>query len=103
MNFIMKEMAPERFCPKELLELAQQDHDLFVALKTYLLSNCNSSEAGKRLSLQRNSFVYRLEKARRLLGLDLDDPDTRLLLLISFKLIDLYGLSNIEPLAQPRS
>ena len=28
--------------------------------------------------------------------MDLDDPDVRLLLLISFKLIDLYGLDNME-------
>lgn len=99
MNFIMEQMNPERFCPHTLLELAQQNQDLFLILKTYLMSNCNSNEASKRLKLQRNSFVYRLEKVKKLLGLDLNDPDIRLLLLISFKLIDLYGLSNMEFLA----
>ncbi len=96
MNFIMKELGPERFCPRALIELAQHDHDLYVALEAYLKANCNSSVAARRLHLQRNSFVYRLEKARKLLGMDLDDPDVRLLLLISFKLIDLYGLDNME-------
>ena len=96
MNFIMKELGPERFCPRALIELTQHDHELYVALEAYLKANCNSSVAARRLHLQRNSFVYRLEKARKLLGMDLDDPDVRLLLLISFKLIDLYGLDNME-------
>ena len=99
MNFIMKEMNPERFCPRPLIELAQQNQDLYLALKTYLVSGCNSSEASKHLNLQRSSFVYRLEKAKKILALDLDNPDVRLLLLISFKLVDLYGLSNMEFLA----
>ena len=96
MNFIMKELGPERFCARSLIELAQRDHDLYLVLETYLEENCNSNAAAKKLALQRNSFVYRLEKTKKLLGMDLDDPDVRLLLLISFKLIDLYGLDNIE-------
>lgn len=96
MNFIVKEMTPEYFCPRSLIGLAQQNTELYLALKTYLKANCNSNIAAKNLDLQRSSFVYRLEKARRAVSLDLDDPDTRLLLLISIKLIDLYGLGNMD-------
>ncbi len=101
MNFIMKEIGPEHFCPRALVEIAQSNPSLYLVLETYLNGNCNSSVAAKQLRLQRSSFVYRLEKARKLLGLDLDDPDTRLLLLISLKLINLYGLDNMDCLAPP--
>lgn len=102
MNFIIKEMNPEHFCPRSLIELAQSDPALYLVLEVYLRANCNSSVAAKQLQLQRNSFVYRLEKTKRRLALDLEDPDTRLLLLISLKLIDLYGLDNME-LIVPRT
>ncbi len=96
MSYILNEMNPERFCPKELVLLARTDPELYRSLDAYLKANCNSNMASKSLSLQRNSFVYRLEKIKRLLNMDLEDPDTRLLLLISFKLIELYGLENLQ-------
>ena len=96
MSYILNEMNPERFCPKALVSLARSEPELYRSLDAYLKANCNSSMASKALSLQRNSFVYRLEKIKRLLGMDLEDPDVRLLLNISFKLIDLYGLENLQ-------
>lgn len=96
MSYILGEMNPERFCPKELVSLARSEPELYRSLDAYLKANCNSNMASKALSIQRNSFVYRLEKIKRLLGMDFDDPDVRLLLSISYKLIDLYGLENIQ-------
>lgn len=94
LGFIAKEMGPERFSPRPLVEMARQCQDLYRILEAYLKANCNSNAASKQLNLQRNSFVYRLEKAKQLLAMDLDDPDVRLLLLLSLKLVERYGLDN---------
>ena len=96
MSYILNEMNPERFCPKKLVSLARTEPELYRSLDAYLKANCNSSMASKALSLQRNSFVYRLEKIKRFLGMDLEDADSRLLLLVSIKLIELYGLENLQ-------
>lgn len=96
MSLILKKMNPEFFCPQELITLAITEPDLYAALETYLRANCNSSVASKKLYLQRNSFIYRLEKTKKLLSLDLDDPDARLWLLVSFKLLELYGIESLK-------
>lgn len=96
MDFIVKEMSPEHFCPKSLILLARNDTELYESLKVYIESNCNASVASKTLFLQRNSLIYRLEKVKKKTSFDLDDPDTRLLIQISLKLIDLYGLETTE-------
>jgi DNA-binding PucR family transcriptional regulator len=36
--------------------------------------------------MHRNTFLYRIGRIKELLGMDLDDPDTRLLLRIILKL-----------------
>ena len=41
--------------------------------------------------MHRNSVIYRLNKIQEILGLDLDDPDVRLRLLISFKILELQN------------
>lgn len=98
MGFILKEMRPEYFCPRSLIDLARFDSDSYAVLKAYLNANCNSNAAAKQLGLQRSSFVYRLKKTKKAVGnVDFDDPDTRLLFLLSVKLIELYGAGNLEP------
>lgn len=47
----------------------------------------NSSEAARRLNIQRNSFLARLERILNYIDLDLNDEDDRLYLLISLRLI----------------
>jgi purine catabolism regulator len=47
--------------------------DLVLTLKTYFAAGGNASEAADRLFLHRNSMLYRLERIRKLTGLDLKD------------------------------
>jgi purine catabolism regulator len=54
--------------------------DLVRTLRVYLASGANASEAADRLFLHRNSLLYRLERVRKLTGLDLKDPRARLAL-----------------------
>ena len=63
-----------------------QDHDrrrgsdLIRTLRVYFAAGANASEAADRLFLHRNSLLYRLERAQKLTGLDLKDPEARLAL-----------------------
>jgi hypothetical protein len=58
---------------------------LIETLEAFFASNGNLSEAARRLPLHRNSLIYRLNRARELLGHDLDDPELRLSLQLAIK------------------
>ena len=58
-------------------------------LRYYLLSERSISSTAQLLHLHRNSVIYRLGKIEKTLGVDLDDPDVRLRLLISLKILEL--------------
>ena len=45
----------------------------------------------KRMHMHRNSIIYRLQKIQDVLELDLDDPDVRLRLMISFRILEMTG------------
>lgn len=59
---------------------------LVETLGLYLLYERNQKITAEALELHRNSLFYRLNKIQELCGLDLDDPQTRLQLLLSFTL-----------------
>jgi PucR family transcriptional regulator, purine catabolism regulatory protein len=58
---------------------------LLETLEVFFACNGNLSEAARRLDLHRNSLIYRLNRARELLGHDLDDPELRLSLQLALK------------------
>jgi purine catabolism regulator len=58
---------------------------LIETLDVFFACNGNLSEAARRLHLHRNSLIYRLGRARELLGQDLEDPETRLTLQLALK------------------
>jgi DNA-binding PucR family transcriptional regulator len=58
----------------------ERGSDLVKTLRVYLDAGANASEAADRLFLHRNSLLYRLERVRKLTGLDLKDPEARLAL-----------------------
>lgn len=97
---IIEEMTPEFFCPQELLALIKYDREhgsaLYNTLKVFLTNNCSVTKACKELFLQRNSLNYRLEKIKKMMGYDLNDPEKRLLLLLSLRIIDAYGIKNLS-------
>lgn len=59
--------------------------DLLTTLDVFFACNGNLSAAAARLNLHRNSLLYRLNRARTLLGHDLDDPELRLALQLAIK------------------
>ncbi len=58
---------------------------LIDTLDAFFACNGNLSEAARRLHLHRNSLIYRLDRARELLGRDLDDAELRLALQLAIK------------------
>lgn len=59
------------------------DGALLDTLNVYLLAECSTAEAARRLGVHRNSVIKRLTRIESLLGVDLHDDDTRLALRIA--------------------
>jgi PucR C-terminal helix-turn-helix domain/GGDEF-like domain/Purine catabolism regulatory protein-like family len=76
------------FCRNTLGPLtsdARTGDALLETLEVFFACNGNLSEAARRLDLHRNSLIYRLNRARELLGHDLEDSETRLALQLALK------------------
>jgi hypothetical protein len=84
------DMAPGALCPEGFLELERHDRLKGTAyvdtLEAFLECNMNIAETIKKIYMHRNTFLYRIGRIKELLGMDLSDPDTRLLLRIILKL-----------------
>lgn len=61
---------------------------LTETLKAYLECNCNLIRTAERLFLHKNTLLYRLNHIKNIIRCDLNDADDRLLLLLSFKLLE---------------
>jgi DNA-binding PucR family transcriptional regulator len=59
------------------------DDALLETLNVYLLSECSTASTARRLGVHRNSVLKRLLRIQSLLGVDLDDDDTRLALRVA--------------------
>ena len=57
-------------------------------LKAYLECNCNLIRTAERLYLHKNTLLYRLNHIKNIIRCDLNDADERLLLALSFKLLE---------------
>lgn len=64
----------------------ENNSELVKTLKVYLDCERNSSRTADALFLHRNSVNYRLERIKSLMTSDLDDPENRLLLILSIYL-----------------
>lgn len=81
-----------------LLENPEEGHySNLTLLRNYLLTERSISATAKMMHMHRNSVIYRLGKIQEILGIDLGDPDVRLRLLISFKVLEMLA-GHVEPL-----
>lgn len=55
--------------------LESLDHETLMTIQAFFENNLNVSETSRKLFVHRNTLVYRLEKIRRLTGLDLREFD----------------------------
>lgn len=70
--FVDRELAPLRSPPGQ-----EGRRDLVAALRALLLHPASKSRAAASLHLSRAAFYDRLARIEKVLGVDLDDPDTR--------------------------
>lgn len=71
----------------------EKNTDYTQLLKTYLKNNMSIADTIKCTYIHRNTFLYRIEKIKDIVDMDLDDPDVRLELLISYKILEMNGIS----------
>lgn len=64
-------------------------HSNLFLLKIFLMAERNISTTAKAMFMHRNSVIYRVAKIQEVLELNLDDPDVRLRLMMSFKILDM--------------
>ncbi len=78
-----------RFYLETLGPLVEHDDrkqgDLIRTLSGFFEANGNLAKAATDLNVHRNTLVYRLERIGELTGLNLDDPENRLILHLSLK------------------
>jgi len=90
---VTQSMPLSFYVPKEVLDLIERDahynSSLYETLKTYLYTNCSIAETCRKLFLQRNGAIYRLDKAKELLpSFDIRNPEDRLKLMLSMEIVD---------------
>lgn len=87
---IQTELKSELLVSPELIRLNEYDEEkgteYFITLKTYLENERDIPKTAAVLVIHRTTLTYRLDKIQKMLRLNLDDPDTRLYLLISLRL-----------------
>lgn len=75
----------ERFVERRLGPLLPYP-ELLASLDAYLRDR-NVTQAASRLSVHRNTLIYRLKRCRDLLGLDIDEPRSSFTLLLAVQLL----------------
>ena len=91
LSYIPREKRPLLISPDlaRLMEAdARQSLSLTATLEAYLACGCNLTRTAERLYVHKNTLLYRLHRIREILRCDLGDPDERLLLELSFRLLE---------------
>lgn len=87
-----KRLPGYMICHEKLLTLREidetQNTEYMKTLRVYLDNQLNAVQASKELYIHRSTFLYRLEKIKNILEIDLNDNDDLLYLMLSFRFID---------------
>lgn len=67
---------------------AEHNTDDLGLLRLYLECDRKATAVSARLHMHRNTVIYRIDRVESLLGLSLEDPETRLRLLLAYKTED---------------
>lgn len=86
------ELPEQLICSRKILGLqeydAQHNTDYFHTLHVYVKNHLNAVQTARLLFIHRSTFLYRMEKIKELLRMDLDDYDTLLYAMITFKILE---------------
>ncbi|MEH2956610.1 helix-turn-helix domain-containing protein [Candidatus Merdisoma sp. JLR.KK006] len=91
------ELPKELVCSQKILSLKtfDEDHntDYYNTLMLYVKNHLNAVQTAKQLYIHRSTFLYRMEKIKELIHLELDDYDTLLYVMMTFRMMELEGPS----------
>ncbi|MBE6082989.1 MAG: PucR family transcriptional regulator, partial [Tissierellaceae bacterium] len=65
----------------------------FQTIQVLIKHNFNFSEAADKLFIHRNTLYQRLKKIEKIIGLDIDSSETRLVLQLGLKIHDIFSLN----------
>lgn len=89
---VMERTTTGMLVPKGLKALIEHDGEkggsYVETLRAYLENDRSIADASRLLHIHRSTFAYRMEKIEEILGMDLDDPDTRMVLRMAFRILD---------------
>lgn len=88
---------------RQFLPLTKANGVLFDTLRVYLQTNCNIAASAKKLYIHRNSMIYRIKRLEEEFHIDFSDVDTRLQLLMSYKIYDIIELTKTNESKKQRS
>ncbi|MDO4260909.1 MAG: helix-turn-helix domain-containing protein [Eubacteriales bacterium] len=82
---------PEQIAHPGLLLLLRRDRErgtsYYATLRAYFDCQYNAAAAAKSLYIHRSSFINRMERVQELIGWNQQDPDERLYMMISFRIL----------------
>lgn len=92
----MKGYPARIFYPEGLIRIFSYDEshhtDLAGTLRVYLECNMNIAHASEKLYIHRSTFLYRIERIQKITNMDIQNPEIRFWLLISYHLLDYENL-----------
>lgn len=90
-DVVGEKLEPSILCSRQLQELMRYDKEnntmLYETLDVYLKNERNAVRTAKELFIHRSTLFYRLDRIKKLVNLDLDDPNIRLYLEISYQML----------------
>jgi hypothetical protein len=91
----LRELPATMVCAPEILSLRNYDlkHNTiyYETFYSYLRNNLSPVQTIKELNIHRSTLIYRLEKIRKIAGLDTANCDNQWYLLLSYKLLEHAG------------
>ncbi len=66
----------------------EKNTQYFPTLRAFLLNERDISRTSKAMIIHRTTLVYRLKKIQSMTSINLDDPEERLYLLLSLRLLE---------------
>ena len=79
-------------CSRKIMELREFDHEhnteYYRTLECYIRNRENAVRTAKQLYIHRSTFLYRMDKIKELTKLNLEDYDTLLYVMMTFRMLE---------------
>ena len=86
----------ERFIDPRLTKLARKHPDLLITLTTLCTNSLDYAKTAEQLFIHPKTVRYRIDRVRKLTGIDVKNPDDFLQVLLSEKILSLTGENTKE-------